>query len=1095
MADITTVGTLLINEALPEDMRRDQWRLDKKGTHKLFMELAEKHPDQYKQVLRELSNIGKTAVWTEGLSVSLAKLRRSRAKEQVLRPVRQKIRAILDDPSLSDTQRKDAIIDQLVQVSGPLQDAVLEEARAEGSPFAVQVDSGARGKKGSLSSLRGADLLATDQRDKFIPVPLMHSYAEGFTPAEYFAASYGQRKGQLDVKMCLSGSTLVRMADWSVKRIDEITPDEWVMGADIQGVQTPVRVARVFDNGVREVVDARFHALGLHNGRDDLVLRATPDHELLTQWRSNNAYDRDSQPKKRRLKDAKFYTRKPRNPFVAVPARTGCTSDSDGQSEPRAALLGVMLGDRCCTRRYSLSCGDPSLIQDLPFSDWGLDPRAPKSGYTYVLASTTKHPFVRDSKGRVVGTGNPIFQWLDSIGLRGGYAWEKHVPEAVWSWSSQSVAELVGGILASDGCVSATRGGVSVGLVSSSYSLCMSVRELLRVRLGIYVPMPTELPVRDCMKRPQWMWKTSSRSEVEAISRLVPIPGEKGRRLQSLLKQASLSNKPFGFRLDELRAAGAERTWDLEVDHPDHLFVLANGLVVGNSTADAGYLNKQLVNATHRQVVTRDVPEPSRLPTGLPVDTRDRDNIGAVLAHKAGKYDAGTVLTDEILGELEDNDIDEILVYSPLTERSADGGISAWAAGRRQKQGMHQIGDNIGIPAAQAIGERLSQGALSSKHSAGVGTRINKSGMEYINRLIQSPQNFPEAGPLAEHDGTVDDITKAPQGGHYIKVGDQQYYAAPDLEVKVRVGDQVEQGDDLTDGTPHPSDLVRLRGMGEARRVYLQNLREALSNSGAGAHRRNIESVAAGLLNWAQITEPDGVGDAIYGDIVPYDKLMAEYQPRQNALEQDPSKAIGKYLEEPVLHYTPGTRVTRKVADRLKKWGIRNVFTHSDPPPFEPYMVRGVLGVYHDPDWRTRQAGFYTARAFERSLHRGLESDLDSTSFVPNVAQTGTFGSQLGTQGKYGAWTSDENRRRHLEKHGPGFDDYDAAEERALEQQAVAEETFCDTDAQGNTRCRRKRSLPGEVTHIVTDDDKTISLYRRFPRLANALNSRLQGGG
>jgi hypothetical protein len=767
MADITTIGSILIDEALPEKMRGKELILDKKNIHKLFQELAEEHPDRYKEVLNALSEVGKTAAWTEGVSVSLAALRKSSAKEIVLQPVREKIRGIINDDSLDSNQRKDAIVSLLVSSVSPLQKAIVEEARAEDSPFAKHVDSGARGKASDLSSLRGADLLATDSENKLVSVPLLNSYAEGFTPAQYFAASYGQRRGQLDVKL---------------------------------------------------------------------------------------------------------------------------------------------------------------------------------------------------------------------------------------------------------------------------------------------------------------------------------------------------------------------------------------------STADSGFLSKQLSNAVQRQVVTREQPDPTRLPVGFPVSVSDHENIGAVLALDSGKYKAGTIITPEMLEDLKDENIDDILIHSPLTEVSEDGGISALAAGRRTRRGLHRIGDNVGLPAAQAIGERLSQGALSclaegtmvrmadysskpieeiqvgdkvlgsdyygrsspvmvtnvfyngvqdcvrskfidgkdiwlisttnhkvlayskvfqdnpyqlevgglihedasairvlysgsvervvlaeqipygmhhvydievdnvshlfvlhnglvvsnSKHTAGVQTRLSRSGFEFINRLIQSPEHFPEAGPLAEVDGAISDIHPAPQGGNYIKMGDKTYYAGPDTEVIVKVGQQVEQGDDLTDGVPHPADLVRLRGLGEARRVYLKHLKGALDDSGVPTHRRNAENVVAGLLNWVRVTTPDGIGDNIYDDIVPYNRLAYNYKPRPTAKENDVKSAIGQYLEEPALHYTPGTRITKRVAQELEKWKIGKVFTNQDPPDFEPYMVRGMLSASNDPDWRTRLGGFYTARSFQKSLHRGLESDTMSTSFVPSLTQPKNFGRRLETLGKYG---------------------------------------------------------------------------------------------
>ncbi len=622
MSELTTVGNLLVNDALPQDMRRSTHALDKDSIHKLFTEIADKHPAEYKNVLHGLSEVGRNVAWTEGSSISLAALAKSPAKERLMAPVRAQLKTILDDDTIDDKTRNGRVIDLMLHTAKPLQDAIFEESKAEGSPFVDQIASGARGKKGNLTSLRGADLLTTGTKNELIPIPLLNSYAEGLTPAQYFASTYGQRKGEVDTKL---------------------------------------------------------------------------------------------------------------------------------------------------------------------------------------------------------------------------------------------------------------------------------------------------------------------------------------------------------------------------------------------ATADAGYLIKKIVGAAHRQVVTKDAPDPSRLPIGLPVKTSDRDNVGAILAMDAGPFKAGTRVTDDVLETLQDKDIDELVIHSPLTELSSDGGLSKLAVGYRTRPGLAQIGDNAGIPAAQAIGERLAQGVLSSKHTQGVRTRINRGGMEYLNRLFEAPEHFEEAGPLAEADGQVEDVRKAPQGGHYITVGGKEHYAGPKLEPTVKRGDTVELGDDLTDGTPHPEQLVRLRGMGEARRVYTGMVKDALHESGVDVNRRNVENVVAGLLNWGRVTNPEGLGDNVYDDIVPWNMAVHAYKPRATAQLAPADKQVGKYLDEPALHYTPGTKITNRVATTLKKHGIGDVYGHPEPMDLEPEMVRSVMSVAHDPDWRTRLSGFYTASSFERALHRGLESDTNSTSYVPSLtASPATFGRQLGTTGKYG---------------------------------------------------------------------------------------------
>lgn len=629
----TSVGHLLLNDALPEDLRRPDRVLDAKGIQDLMREVAERYPDRYKDVLKNLNDIGRSAAWNEGTSVNLTSLRTSPAKEKLLAVAKQQIQQIVDNDSIPANKKDDAIVNTLLPLGQELQNALFEEAKQENNPFYLQLISGARGKKSDYNSLRGADLLTSDHTGKVIPVPIWRSYAQGLDPVEYFAGLYGQRRGMIGTKFAVG---------------------------------------------------------------------------------------------------------------------------------------------------------------------------------------------------------------------------------------------------------------------------------------------------------------------------------------------------------------------------------------------DAGFLNKQLVNAAHRLVVTRESPDATRLPVGLPVHPGDKDNAGSVLAHPitipaSGKIaerviPAGTTLTSHILKDLDSRGIDEILIHSPLTESTPDGGISRFAAGRRDRFGLSKIGDNVGIASAQSIGEKLSQGMLNSKHTSGVaGTeKINRNGFEYLNRLIQAPETFPEAGPLAPMAGQIKGVDKAPQGGHYITIGDHKLYVHPGITPTVKPGDTVDQGDDLTDGVPHPVDLVHHRGLGEARLVYTNLLKEALDNSGISTHRRNLEAVVSGLMNWAKVTDPDGIGDHVVDDVVSHNQLSHAYKPRTTSTLTPVRQAIGRYLEEPALHYTVGTRLTRKVADRLDKHGVKDIHTHEEAPGFAPHMQRGLLGVHEDPDWQTQLSGFYTTSAFQKSVARGAESDPNSTSFVPALARGTHFGDSLGETGHYG---------------------------------------------------------------------------------------------
>jgi DNA-directed RNA polymerase subunit beta' len=613
----TSVGTLMINDALPEELRLKGKALDKTELMTLLRGLADGHPEKYKSVLKVLNDVGRSAAYTEGVSVSLSALRKSPRERAIIDKVRQAVAGIRADPDLDDKARDAAVIKTVLPMVDDLQGALKEEGQKENNPYWFQVKSGARGKLSDFNSIRGAQGLVDDHRNRPVPIPILHSYAEGLDPVEYWAGTYGQRRGAIDVK----------------------------------------------------------------------------------------------------------------------------------------------------------------------------------------------------------------FQ-----------------------------------------------------------------------------------------------------------------------------------------------------------------------------TGDSGFLNKQLVNAAHRIIVNKERPAPTRLPVGLPTKVADRDNIGAVLAADAGGHLAGTLITSDIHADLEDQGVEDILIHSPMTEATEDGGVSRWAAGRRGARGLSPIGENLGIPAAQSFGEKLSQATLNSKHKSGSSGGTNaknlRQGFQYLNRLIQAPEHFPEAGPLTEEDGTVTEISKAPQGGHYVHVGDNQYYIQAELNPVVAKGDTLEAGDDLSDGVPHPEQLVRLRGIGEARRVYSDLFQEAMKGSGVEVHRRNAETVVAGLLNWAKVTDPD--------EIVPHHTIAAHYEPREGSELVAPGVAVGKYLEEPALHYTPGTRVTKRVKKDLDAWKIKDIRVHREAPGFQPYMQRGMLGVHSDPDWQTRLSGFYTTSAFTEAVHRGRESDPNSTSFVPALVRGQHFGTDLKQKGSYG---------------------------------------------------------------------------------------------
>ena len=209
----------------------------------------------------------------------------------------------------------------------------------------------------------------------------------------------------------------------------------------------------------------------------------------------------------------------------------------------------------------------------------------------------------------------------------------------------------------------------------------------------------------------------------------------------------------------------------------------------------------------------------------------------------------------------------------------------------------------------------------SSKHGGGeaVGARRIKHGLDAVDQFINMPEEFVGGATIAEVDGIVQGIKEAPQGGVYVFIADKAHHVPADATVSVKKGDQIEAGDLLCDGMPNMRKIVQYKGIGEGRRLFVNALSDVLDSASSGVIRKNIETFARAYVNKVRITDPDGVQGWLIDDLADYNALASKWQPREGAYKAKTSASIGKYLELPTLHYSIGTRVTKRVADTLMK--------------------------------------------------------------------------------------------------------------------------------------------------------------------------------
>lgn len=391
---------------------------------------------------------------------------------------------------------------------------------------------------------------------------------------------------------------------------------------------------------------------------------------------------------------------------------------------------------------------------------------------------------------------------------------------------------------------------------------------------------------------------------------------------------------------------------------------------------------------------------------GISMLPTDASLSGRVLGRPAGDIPAGTIIDRQLLSRLQRQG-KPVVVRSAMTCRARHG-LCASCVGLQADGSFPNVGDSVGVTAAQAIGEPIVQGALNVKHTGGM-ARGQKSfaGLNYITQFLQVPEEFQDRATVAEVEGTVDKIEDAPQGGTYITVGDERHFALPDFAPTVKVGQRVELGEPLSEGLINPADVVRLRGLGEGRKYYATRLAQMLSDSGQTPDARNVEILSRAALDSYLIEDPDEDDPWMPDDLVREADLLEHYKPDRDSADMPLGKAGGKYLQSPVLHFTVGTKLTPSMINEMRDSGVERIPVSPNAPRFRPEMKRLRVAAHDSDDWLASLGTSYLSGQMRTSLERGDETNIaENYHYGPRLAfgadaGKGGFGENIEQTGKF----------------------------------------------------------------------------------------------
>ncbi|MGW5365025.1 DNA-directed RNA polymerase subunit beta' [Actinopolymorpha pittospori] len=304
-------------------------------------------------------------------------------------------------------------------------------------------------------------------------------------------------------------------------------------------------------------------------------------------------------------------------------------------------------------------------------------------------------------------------------------------------------------------------------------------------------------------------------------------------------------------------------------------------------TADSGYLTRRLVDVSQDVIVREDDCGSERglikrIAVRQPDGTlRKEENVetsvyARVLAEDAMGADgqvaapAGTDLGDQVIEQLVQAGVEELRVRSVLT---CDSRVGACAAcyGRSLASGkLVDIGEAVGIIAAQSIGEPGTQLTMRTFHTGGVAGEDITHGLPRVVELFEARQPKGKA-PIAEVSGRVriEDSEKSrklvviPDDGSEEKA----YPVSKRSRLLVEEGTRVEVGQQLTHGTPDPQDVLRVLGMRAVQQHLVDEVQEVYRSQGVAIHDKHIETIVRQMLRRVTVIE-SGDSDLLPGELV-----------------------------------------------------------------------------------------------------------------------------------------------------------------------------------------------------------------------------------
>jgi DNA-directed RNA polymerase subunit beta' len=319
-------------------------------------------------------------------------------------------------------------------------------------------------------------------------------------------------------------------------------------------------------------------------------------------------------------------------------------------------------------------------------------------------------------------------------------------------------------------------------------------------------------------------------------------------------------------------------------------FISTHGARKGNAdtalkTADSGYLTRRLVDVS-QEVIVRE--EDCNSTEGFEVvEIKEGNEVIESLAERlTGRYSAqdminpetgevivprDTYMDSDVAKKVQDAGLKKVLIRSVFTCNSRHG-VCAKCYGMNMATAQEiNIGESVGIIAAQSIGEPGTQLTMRTFHTGGVAGSDITQGLPRVEELFEArkPKGL---AIVAEVSGTVRlEETKKKRIVYVVADNAEEYtYDIPfGSRIKVVNGDRISAGDEITEGSVNPHDILRIKGLEGVKNYLLSEVQKVYRLQGVDINDKHLEVVVKQMTKKIKI-EDSGDTEMLPGTLIDY---------------------------------------------------------------------------------------------------------------------------------------------------------------------------------------------------------------------------------